>query len=294
MAQGLSAVGALDTPVIVTDDFVRTVSDLLGSDSYHADRGGGVVAAKTLKVPGGSAIVVNYTAVDGESATLIERLLAHEGGHVLLDRRGGEELQGHRKNAETDHEWMLKCVAGLAVVEFRIELMLAEMGYPPAPSATVDSIDEHIGITNAETFAAVVDPANAEDPARLRDSILAIMDHATKLLAYIAAPHVAGTAKFDPATLPAEGQADWADYFAPTWAKRLRLWGSVPSAARPIHVDAWRNKLRKGAALEADQLRHFGFAFARHPMGGEVFNRIAEDGVFDQRLRRAQQRWPTT
>src|SRR5688572_11197874 len=58
------------------------------------------------------------------------------------------------ENAESDWEWMLKCVAGLAMIEFRIELMPAKMGYPPAPSTTVDSIDEHLGITNAETFAA--------------------------------------------------------------------------------------------------------------------------------------------
>ncbi|WP_341716580.1 hypothetical protein QQG74_21615 [Micromonospora sp. FIMYZ51] len=293
MAQGLSAVRALDTPVIATDDFVRTVSDLLGSDSYHADRGGGVVAAKTLHGPNGPTIVVNYTAVAGESTALVERLLAHEGGHVLLNRRGNEELGGHRKNAESDWEWMLKCVAGLAIIEFRIELMLAELGYPPAPSATVDSIDEHLGVTNAETFAAIVNPANQE-PAHLRDSIMSIMDHSTKLLAYVAAPHIAGTAKFDPDALPADGKEDWADYFASTWPKRLRLWGSIPPADQPVPVDAWRNKLRKGAALEVQQLRDFGFAFTTHRDGGEAFNRIARDEVFHQRLERAQRRWPTS
>ena len=210
-----------------------------------------------------------------------------------LNRRGNEELTGHRRSAESDWEWLLKFVAGSAMIEFRIELMLAEMGYPPAPSTGIDSIDEHLGTTNAETFAAIVNPAS-EEPAYMRDSILAVMDHSTKLLAYIAAPHVAGTAKFDPTALPTEGKEDWADYFASTWPKRLRLWGSIPSATQPVPLDAWRNKLRKGAALEVQQLRDFGFAFSSDRHGGEIFNRIARDKVFHQRLNRAQRRGPSS
>jgi hypothetical protein len=95
MQAGLSVTEAADKPVIVTDDFIATVSGLTSQQDYSTGRGAGVVAARTIPGDDGSMIVVNGPETRNRPTQLIERLLAHEAGHVRLNERK-EVVQGRR------------------------------------------------------------------------------------------------------------------------------------------------------------------------------------------------------
>jgi hypothetical protein len=287
MSRGLASMHVEDVRIVVTNRFVKTVSELTGKPAYTADRGGGAVAARTVTGPDGSMVVVNYGEMASRSLADIERTLAHEAGHVLINARGTEETKGNRDSAETDWQWWLKCVGALATVEFRIERTLADLGYPTAELAAPSAIEQNLLVTNAEVISAVIDPASA-DPVHLRDAVFTTLDHITKTLAYIAAPIAAGQPGFSPLELSNEGQANWADYIAPTWQRRLDLWRSVLPVAEPVPVKAWRTILRKSAALEQEFLRDFGFAFSNEPNGCYGFWRTASDELLEKRLQRAR------
>jgi len=94
MAQGLASLNADDVRVLATANFVETVAEVTGNSSYTADRGGGVAAARTVTGAGGSVVIVNYDEVASRSRADVQRILAHEGGHVRIDARGTEETSG--------------------------------------------------------------------------------------------------------------------------------------------------------------------------------------------------------
>jgi hypothetical protein len=286
MAQGLASLNADDVRVLATGNFVETVAEVTGNSSYTADRGGGVAAARTVTGAGGSVVIVNYDEVASRSPADVQRILAHEGGHVRIDARGTEETSGNRDADEADWQWWLKCLGAQAIVEFRIERSLAELGYHAAEWLTPRHVDYSLLITNVEVVSALIDPASA-DPAHLHDALLTTLNHATKLLAYIAAPLAAGQPGLAPSQLSTAGQEHWADYIAPTWQRRVDLYAAIPSAAEPVPVEGWRVILRKAAVLEQRLLRDFGFAFSTLPDGRYGFFRKASDAAFEERRQRA-------
>jgi hypothetical protein len=284
--RGFETMGVEDVTVVVTTDFARTVAQFSGASTYNADRGGGVVGARTMYGPDGPTTVLNSPELASRPAADVERLLAHEAGHVIVAARRNEEMSGYREDSETDWEWTLKCVGGLAMIEYRIEKALVQRGYPPAESTPTSDADQHLYAVNAQVVEAVLDPANA-DPSRLHDRVVAVLDHATKLLAYIAASVTSERKNFDPAELSADGKANWSDYVASTWERRLGLYNSLPPVTQPITPEQWRAELHEASRLEMDVLRDFGFAFANVPGDGYSFNRVATDVVFTRRLERA-------
>src|SRR3954471_3417406 len=102
MQRGVRAMGAPDVEVIVTDDFDATVRDLLGSRTYSSDRGTGTVGAKTFNTPAGPVIVVNSLTVQDLDDAVVERLLVHESGHVLINSRGETLENRHHLASEGD------------------------------------------------------------------------------------------------------------------------------------------------------------------------------------------------
>lgn len=286
MAQGLASMNAPDAQVVVTTQFVETVAEMTGNPSYTTERGGGVVAARTVNEPGGPVVVVNYNELSSRPSADIQRLLAHEAGHVLINARGTEEMSGNRDSNETDWQWWLKCLGGLAIVEFRIERSLIDLGYPAAEPAVATAVDNNLLMTNVEVVNAVVDPTS-DDPVHLHDMLLATLSHVTKILAYIAAPLIVGQAGFSPSQLTVDGQVNWADYIAPTWQQRIALWTPIPSAIESIPIESWRTILRKSAVLEQALLLDFGFAFTNETDGYGFF-RKSPDHVFTRRLNRAR------
>jgi hypothetical protein len=275
-----------DVRVIATSDFVQTVARMTDEPAYTADRGSAVVAAHTVTGPDGSVVVVNYPELSSRPLEDIERTLAHEGGHVLIDASGIEETSGNRDPGETEWQWLLKCLGALAIVELRIERRLAELGYTPL-GAALSYVEQSLLVTNFEVVNAVMDPASA-DAAHLHDAVIGTLNHVTKMLAYVAAPLIVGRSEFLPSQLSAEGQANWADYIAPTWERRMRLWRDVPDVTERIPVEAWRTVMRESAGVEQAFLRSFGFAFRTSAKGEARFYRTAKDKVFVRRLKRAR------
>jgi len=286
MAQGLASMNVQDIHVVVTSNFAKTVAQMTGNTSYTADRGGGMVAAKTVSGPEGSVVVVNYDVLPSRPPADVQRILAHEGGHVLIDARSTEETSGNRDSTETDWEWCLKCLGAQAIVELRIERSLAELGYAAVEGTEPSSVEHSLLITNVEVVNAVIDPAS-DDPAHLQAALLTTLNHVTKMLAYIAAPLAAGQSIFSPALLSLEGRANWVDYVAPTWQQRTAFWSSIPSVTEPIPVRPWRTTLRDSAMLEQALLSNFGFAFSTLSDGRYGFYRTSSDDTFTQRLQRA-------
>ena len=168
MALGLASMHADNARIVVTVNFVATVTELTGNPSYTAERGTGVVAARTVTGPGGSVVFVNYNELSSRPPADIQRLLAHEAGHILIDAR----------RSEADWQWWLKCLGAQAIVEFRIERSLTDLGYPAGEPTAATAVDRNLLIANAEVVNAVLDPASA-NPARLHDALLTTLNHVT-------------------------------------------------------------------------------------------------------------------
>jgi len=285
MLQGFRSMQVENARVVATTNFVTKVAELTGNASYTATRGSGAVAAKTITGPDGSVVVMNYDELPPLSLLDIQRLAAHEGGHVVIDARGNEETSGNRDPEDSDWQWLLKALSAQAIVEFRIERRLAELGYGASEWASAASVDQGLLVVNAEIVGAVCDPAS-DDPRHLHDAVVTTLNHVTKMLAYVAAPLTTGEAGFAPSQMSDFGQKNWADYIAPTWPERISLWKSAPSASEPIAVEAWRAILRQGVELERQFVLNVGFAFEDAPDGGYGFYRKASDAVFNARLRR--------
>ncbi|WP_209448866.1 hypothetical protein [Rhodococcus qingshengii] len=105
---GLANMGYPNSKVIIADNFVTAVKELTGLESYSAGRGAGVVAAKTVLTAEGCVIVVNGPEVRHRSLALVERLMAHEAGHIALIERG-ESIKGRDHLAASEREWELMC-----------------------------------------------------------------------------------------------------------------------------------------------------------------------------------------
>lgn len=287
MKQGLAAMQVQDVKVIATSNFVSTIAALTGDPSYAAARGGGVVAAKTIPEGEDSTIVLNFDVLSEGSLSAIEHTLAHEAGHVIINRRGNEETSGFRNQTEAEWQWWLKVLGAQAIVENRIERSLIELGYPASESTLPVHVDESLQIVNDEIVAAVIDPASA-DPAHLRDMIFTTLNHVTKLLAYVAAPLIVGQPGLSPSQLSAEGQTIWNDYIAPSWQRRIESWSEIPPALTPIGLDSWRNILTEARDLERAFLLDFGFKFEDLSNGQYAFHRVGSDELFTERLSRAR------
>lgn len=287
MTQGFESMGVENVHVVVTTNFVATVAELTTNTAYTATRGNGAVAAKTITGPDGSIVVLNYGELSSSSPALIQRVAAHEGGHLMIGGRGCEETSGNRDPGDSDWRWLLKCLGATAIVEFRIEKRLAELGYEPAEWGSAASVDQGLLAVNAEIVSAVCDPAS-NDPRHLHDAVITTLNHATKMLAYIAAPLASGRSGFEASQLSAAGQANWADYMAHTWDQRIATWGAIPSAAEPIAVEVWRATLRECVVLEQKLLLDFGFVFEDAPGGEYGFYRRSSDAVFTRRWHRLQ------
>jgi hypothetical protein len=132
MEKGFLSMGITDAQVIVSANFAAKVAEATGDDTYTTDRGSGEVGARTVLGANGSVAIFNYHELKSRTPSVIQRMAAHEAGHIIINDRKTEEMSGNRDAAENIWRWTLKCLGGLAIVEFRIERRLAELGYPVA------------------------------------------------------------------------------------------------------------------------------------------------------------------
>ncbi|MGW5679248.1 hypothetical protein ACWEV4_29910 [Streptomyces sp. NPDC003860] len=157
---------------------------------------------------------MNAAGVRTRTHEVIERLLAHEAGHLHLNERG-EGVEGRRTLADAQWEWLLLCIGAFALDELRIERSLARLGYHVAETATIPSADLALQHLNAEVVEALLELANGADPRLLSEAIARTHDWYAKHLAYVAAfrSDLAGTRL---AGLSTRGKQNWDDYVGNT------------------------------------------------------------------------------
>jgi hypothetical protein len=273
--RGVRALGSPALEVVAAEDFDGAVRELTGSTTYSADRGTGTVGAKTLATAAGPVIVINTKVLTDTDPALVERTLAHETGHALIDGRD-EVVEGRRGLARSDWAWHLLCIAGFAMQEVRCERAVGGLGYSHTDSATAEHIVEVLHATTLELLQAMQDPA-CEDPWVFMQAVMQLLDRLTKVLAYAAAESLrTGEAP----AIAAQGVLAldaWQEYVAPTWERRLALYQSLPPATAAMPEADWNQFLVEGALLEHDLLRCLGFEFEDAVGGGYGFYRRGGD-----------------
>ncbi|MFT3832420.1 MAG: hypothetical protein QM711_03745 [Micropruina sp.] len=222
-----------DVPVIYTDDFAGEVRRLTMEYSYTDDRGSGTVAARTLTTTAGEVVVVaNRKLLEERPPALTERVMAHECGHVLIARSGGEVIWSMVTDAEPDW-WrrVLTYMTSNATDEHRAEAAVYKAGYPVEYDCTLNGIQGSLHHLDGAILSALYDPASA-DAGHLRDLVLASMDRITKVIACLAARH-AHHSSFEASELLPGPRATWDELIAPQWELFLGYYRDVPSATEP-------------------------------------------------------------
>ncbi len=271
----MRALGGPALEVVAAEDFDGAVRELTGSTTYSADRGTGTVGAKTLDTAAGPVIVVNTKVLTDTDLALVERTLAHETGHALIDGRG-EVLEGRRDLAGSDWAWHLLCIAGIAMHEARCERAVGGLGYPAPYSSTAEHLVAVLHETTLELLQAIPEPT-CEDQWVVMQAVIPLLDRLTKVLAYAAAEALRAGEAPAIATQGVLAVDAWQEYVAPTWERRLALYRNLPPATVAMPEADWHQSLVQGALLEHDLLRCLGFEFEDSLGGGYGFYRRVDD-----------------
>ncbi|MFB7800394.1 hypothetical protein [Isoptericola sp. NPDC056134] len=281
--RGLNRIGAPQgITVMFSDNFVAEVRRQTGNPGYGGDRGAGVVAAKTIKRPEqGSLIIVNSSETRRLDVPELERLLAHEGGHALLHERGDHVASQHRSLVDYEWQWIMLCLGGLAIEEYRIEGALQAIGYDPGGTVQGNEhLEDSLVHLNAEVIWSLIDPDDTS-PATMSRRVMTAQDVFTKILAYMA-PYAGHDDAADPATLTPAGARHWRDYVGPLWQERRKVYQRIPDVRTGISAEDYTAVLRDGYALEMKQLHRIGF----EPKGTDErpeFWRVATDARCTER-----------
>jgi len=247
MQRGLDAVGQPDTVIMVSNDFDQTIRRLdHASHMYTAERGSGVAAARTMMLGGPPTIILDHFS---------EGLAALHG------------------------------VAAASLEEFRIELLMAQLGYPIAERANAGSLDEQLFELSFKVCTALTDPACANPRVFAKTMIEAMQLMATSL-AYLAGANTGGTHDVDESQLSAFGLGFWEDAIAPSWPDRLNLYGSIPSADFHESPAILAGLLNSAVEVERNFSSDIGFTITEdeYQPGAWSFHRTGSDAVFDARI----------
>ena len=283
---GLNAMSEPDARVVIVDNFVDTVQRLTQNPAYSAGRGAGIVAAKTIHTSTGEVIVFNAPELRNRDNLLLERLAAHEAGHVKLGKRG-EGVIGRQHLVDSEWRWLLMCLGALAIDELRIERGLADLGYPVAMTGDVDYIDEAMFWLNCELMNALVDPASS-DVEKFQGAVMSTQDWLTKHLAYVAA--YASSPTLDLSALSSHSRQNWDDYIAAHWGKRVAFYENIPDVRTALDAPELDSILLSAIDIEADLLSSLGFRLSDGGHGqGYAFRRVSSDSQCARRLQRARE-----
>ncbi|MBT0995487.1 hypothetical protein KIN34_14465 [Cellulomonas sp. DKR-3] len=283
-SEGLERVGAPDqTCVVFTDAFSEDVARFTGNASYNVGRGAGVVGARTIPASDGKSVVfVNTSEVRHRDPGEVERLLAHEGGHALLNHRG-EDLGGRRGLAGPNWQWEMLCLGALALDEARIETHLRALGYPPTDSICQEHFEDSLYVLNCDVSLALVE--TGDYVAELARRIVVAQDHLSKLLAYLV-PYAGAGGAASPSKLSAAGKRHWDDYVSDLWDARRSLYARCPDASEVVASADLDSLYLSGLQLEIDQLSRLGFERSGND-ATEMFVRTATDRRCQHRMNAA-------
>lgn len=266
--------------IVVTTNFDQVVRTLSGMQGYSSNRGSGTVAAKTIE----DHVIINASVLNEPGHGGLERLTAHESGHVVMNLRD-EHGRHYHHLARTQWQWEVTSLGIKGIEEYRIERKLTELGYSPASAVSTDHWDEVLYQMNATLVESVLVQQSVSDMATQviggADTLVAAMAYSIGALQNETAPFKGEKG------LPPYGLQNWEDLVAPTWAQRIRLYESCPVCTEPIVPSDWETKIKEAQMLEHELLRSFGFALSGEGED-ESFTRTGSDELFQTRLIRLQ------
>jgi hypothetical protein len=260
MKSGLAKMDSLDLDVVVTDNFVVTVRDHTEDDSYHADRNGGSVAARTVATSGGGAVVfANWETLSSLTDAEVERVLAHEAGHASIDVRGedawdevGTLFPGHYWNSQLGYG------AAVAIDEYRCEAAVYGAGFEVERGRDDGGLAHDLFGLNLQLLAADHEYQTHRDVARLRDDVLRAVVFHLRYMGTIAARHLHHD-PIDPNSLNRYARKNWETLVSPTWEQFVGLYRAIPDALTP-----WPSPAATESSVDLVNLVHdltlsFGF-----------------------------------
>lgn len=253
--------GATDATVRIVNHFRAVVAGLTGDPAYSPDRTGGTVAGKTIPAREGEVVILlNADAVRGLDLPIIERLTAHEAGHLLITRND-ETITWEDTARLQAVGWrrVMTYIAANALDEYRVEAAVVDCGYPVHQDADPTELGWALMDANAEPLEAFFGFRETNDVAALRDGLLAVMDRFTKRLANIAASQ--RRTPFDPHALDVAAKANWDAIVAPVWCKHESFYASAPSATVRWDRGAVEAHLKAGWLVAVRLLRSLGFEY---------------------------------
>ena len=124
--------------------------------------------------------------------------------------------------AADEPAWHLMSLAGYAMEEMRIERYAVALDYPPSAWIRPSNLEDALFFANGDVVLAVTDEASSNLDHLMR-GIIGVFDRLTEILGYLAAPVLAGTGALPLDELTPDGRANWDDYVAATWDRRLQL-----------------------------------------------------------------------
>lgn len=279
---GVLAMGDPEVTIFMTTNFDQAVRTHTGLKNYSSDRGSGAVAAKAV----GDLVIINASVLDAPGHGGLERLAAHESGHVVMNRRE-EGSRNYHYLARTAWQWEVIGLAVKGIEEYRIERKLAELGFEPASPTARDHWDDVLYETNATLAESVLKEQSVD---ALTAQVIGGADRLVTTSAYTIGALQNKANTFTASELPKYGRQNWEDFVAPTWAQRTELYESIPACTDPITPSAWEAKIRAAWSLEQSLLVSFGWTLS----GGdgedepESFRRTGSDALFTQRIARLQ------
>ncbi|MEV4057077.1 hypothetical protein AB0J55_38225 [Amycolatopsis sp. NPDC049688] len=291
MERGLARMGRPDAEVLVTSDLQAAVRRLDTSvPAYTTQRGGGEVAGRTVITPEVSVIVLSDQYLRKSSPHDIERILAHEAGHLVLGE-SGEEVGSERLSVKPGWRWKLRYIGGTALEEYRIERAMYDLGYGSSEMAESDSVSSSLHVLNCRVFEAMADPRSHADTVYFEAMILAALSDFAKVLAYCGALSLSGRGRDYPRReLNHFGQANWDDFVGTHWGERLDFFETIPDVRQAGISRFETNVWLQAANLEQELLKRIGFIFQGPPDGGNYyFTRRQDDQVVESRLSRASE-----
>lgn len=273
--------------VVYTDDFDGAIRKLTGWATYESDRGTGTVAGKTVLVGEVPAVVLNSQAIGNADPPLLERLAAHESGHVLLQQRN-EHFEGLAYASNSDWERTLTAMAAYKIEEYRIEKSLRARGYPAAGSSESDHIAFVLHWTTVDLLNLLIDPAS-DDVMHLYRGVMGLADRLTTVLAYTAAFDLEGD---QAARLESEGTAaveGWREYVEPSWSQRVHLYQQVPSVDDPLAGSDLLAHVMAGAEVERALVESMGFVFSNGSSSWNFDRQISDEALYARHTRAVAQ-----
>ncbi|MBP3042895.1 DUF4157 domain-containing protein [Arthrobacter jiangjiafuii] len=278
---GLIAMGDPEGTIVATTDFDQAVRTRTGLKKYSSDRGSGAVAAKTV----GDHVIINASVLDAQGHGGLERLVAHESGHVVMNSRE-ENGRNYHYLASTQWQWEVIGLAVKGMEEYRIERKLTELGFAPASAAGLDYWDDVLYDTNATLAESVLKDQSVD---ALTAQIIGGADLLVTTLAYSIGALRNSPNPFNAEELPKYGRQNWDDFVAPTWAQRIKLYESLPVCTEPVAPSAWETKIKEAWSLEQALLESFGWTLSGNGQDQpESFMRTGSDDLFRHRIARLQ------